>query len=104
MTVRRFDLVIVRNNREKMRLDTVAARARLHPALIEKYLDCGLLEPIEWEGANPLFDMSVIPRLRIIERLRRDLSINLAGIAIILDMVERLRSLQSENDLLRSRL
>jgi hypothetical protein len=44
------------------------------------------------------FTRAVIPRLRC------DLGINLAGIADILEMIERLRAVQCENDLLRSRL
>jgi len=40
----------------------------------------------------------------VIPRLRCDLGINLAGIADILEMIERLRAVQCENDLLRSRL
>jgi DNA-binding transcriptional MerR regulator len=35
-------------------------------------------------------------RLRAIERLRRDLGANLAGIAVILDLVDRLTTLQRE--------
>jgi len=39
----------------------------------------------------------------MIERLRRDIGINLSGIATILDLLDRLTALQRENAWLRSR-
>lgn len=104
MRRRRYDIVILRDERRPIDLDAVAKQAGLHPALVARYAEAGLIEPVAWEGTNLMFDPSVIPRLRVIERLRSDLCINLSGVAVILDMVERLRALQSENDLLRSRL
>jgi len=104
MSTRRYDIIILRDERKHLSLDQVASHTGLHPDLIELYVECGLVEPSEWKSARPLFDVSVISRLRVIERLRSDLSINMAGVAVILEMVERLRALQSENDLLRSRL
>jgi MerR family transcriptional regulator/heat shock protein HspR len=48
-----------------------------------------------------LFPRSSLERLRRILRLRRDLEINLAGIAAVLDMRERIESLQKEVQRLR---
>jgi MerR family transcriptional regulator, heat shock protein HspR len=104
MSVRRYDIVLRRSERRQLTLEAVASKAGAHPTLVERYVECGLIEPIEWEGASPLFDLSVVPRLGVIERLRCDLGINVAGVGVILEMVERLRALQRENDLLRSRL
>jgi len=42
-------------------------------------------------------------RLRMIERLRRDLEANLAGIAVILDLLDRLTTLQREVEQWRRR-
>ncbi|HEY7547591.1 MAG TPA: chaperone modulator CbpM [Blastocatellia bacterium] len=104
MSARRYEIILRRDKRQQMTLDALASRCGLHPALVERFLEFGLIEPIEWEGERPMFDVSVVLRLQVIERLRRDLGINLAGVAVILEMVERLRALRSENDLLRSRL
>jgi DNA-binding transcriptional MerR regulator len=104
MSVRRYDIVLCRSEHRQLTLEAVALKAGAHPTLVERYVECGLIEPIEWEGSSPLFDLSVVPRLGVIERLRCDLGINVAGVGVILEMVERLRVLQRENDLLRSRL
>jgi DnaJ-like protein/MerR-like DNA binding protein len=62
------------------------------------------IDPIESGGARWLFDPSAIPRLRLIGRLRESLGINLAGIAVTLDLLDRLCALKHENEKLRSRL
>ena len=103
MNARKYEIVLRRDPRE-MTLDALASCTHIHPQIVEQFIEVGLIEPVERVGPAPLFDVSVVPRLRIIERLRCDLGINLAGIAVILDIVDRLRELESQNDVLRSRL
>jgi DNA-binding transcriptional MerR regulator len=50
------------------------------------------------------FDAAAVPRLRTIRRLRENLGINVAGIAVVLDLLDKLAALQRENELQRSRL
>ena len=50
------------------------------------------------------FDGAAVPRLRMIRRLREELGVNLAGIAVILDLRDKLRTLQRENEMYRARL
>jgi DNA-binding transcriptional MerR regulator len=50
------------------------------------------------------FDAAAVPRLRTIRRLRENLGINVAGVAVILDLLEKLQALQRENELQRSKL
>jgi MerR HTH family regulatory protein len=91
-------MALLRDARSHPTLEGLASSAGIHTGLVERLIESGLVEPVEWAGARPLFDLCVIPRLRC------DLGINLAGIADILEMIERLRAVQYENDLLRSRL
>jgi DNA-binding transcriptional MerR regulator len=77
-------------------LDSLAACTGIHPSRIQYFVEYGLLEPSAHQGAQWLFDPASITRLRTIERLRRDLGANLAGIAVILDLLDRLAVLQRE--------
>jgi DNA-binding transcriptional MerR regulator len=104
MPVERYEIILCRDERKHLTLDLLASRSGLHPRLVELYVECGLLEPIEWEGARLLFDPSAIPRLRLIARLRKTLGLNVAGVAVTLDLIDRLRALKRENETLRSRL
>jgi chaperone modulatory protein CbpM len=101
MTERHYQIVLCRNEREQITLDTLARSAGLHPALVERFVEFGLLEPAEREGPQLIFEGAAVLRLRMIERLRSEMGINLAGIAVVLDLLDRLHDLQSENERLR---
>lgn len=45
-----------------------------------------------------------IARLLLIERLRRDVGVKLAGVGMVLDLLNRLCALRRENEWPRSRL
>lgn len=101
-TLHRYELVF-RRVENHLSLEALAARADMHPALVERFVECGLIEPCAREGASLFFDAAAVPRLRLIGRLRDNLGINLAGIAVVLDLLDRLRALQRENERQRNR-
>ena len=103
MIERRYQIVLYHNERERLTLEALAASAGLHPALVERFVEFGLLDPVERVGTQLLFDVTAVPRLRMIERLRCDIGINLAGIAVILDLLDRLRALKLEHEAQRGR-
>jgi MerR family transcriptional regulator, heat shock protein HspR len=96
-------LVLSRSDSQLLTLEELAHATRLHPDLVESFVDFGLLEPVQRDGRRLLFDMEAVLRVRAIQRLRRDLGVNLSGVAVILDLTERLRRMQQELEWLRSR-
>ena len=103
MSEPRAPITLGRIEREQLTLDALAACAGVHPVRIEYFVEYGLIEPIARTGTQWLFDTACIARLHMIERLRRDLGANLAGIAVILDLLDRLTSLQREVEQWRRR-
>jgi DNA-binding transcriptional MerR regulator len=103
MRVPRAHIILARIEPEQLTLEGLAACAGVHPARIEYFVEYGLLEPIARTGTQWLFDTACLARLRMIERLRRDLGANLAGIAVILDLLDRLTALQREVEQWRRR-
>ncbi len=99
----RYPLVPRRAPREHLTLEAAAARVGLHPVLVERFVEFGLVEPAERTGAEMRFDAACLPRLMAISRLRADLGVNLHGVAVILDLVDRLAALQRELTSLRQR-
>ena len=83
-------------------MERLAAAAEIHPDLVERFVAYGLLEPVEWAGPALLFGVDAVPRLQMIIRLRRDTGVNLAGIGMIQDLLDRLRDLERENQWLRA--
>jgi len=96
-------IVLSRRDPQLLTLEELAHAAGLHPDLVESFVDFGLLEPVERRGPRPLFDTAAVLRVRAIQRLRRDLGVNLPGIAVILDLTERLRTMQQELNWWRGR-
>ena len=84
-------------------IEDLAQATGLHPAQIESFAQFGLLEPAA-AGAHGMFTVAAVGRLRTIIRLRRDLGVNLAGVAAILEMRDRMADLQRELLALRRRL
>jgi DNA-binding transcriptional MerR regulator len=96
MSAERDPLVLYELPADRVTLEVLAERTGVHPERIRYYVEYGLLEPAEQQEERLYFEAAAILRVRRIERLRRDLRVNLAGIAIILDMRERLLQLQRE--------
>jgi len=103
MSKPRAPITLRRTEQEQLTLESLAGCTGVHPTRIAYFVEYGLLEPSARTGTQWLFDAACIARLRMIERLRRDLGANLAGIAVILDLLDRLASLQREVEQWRRR-
>ncbi len=98
-----YAIVLHRHEREELTLDDLALHADVHPALIAQFVEFGLLTPTKRNQVELLFDSEAAPRLRKIVRIRRSLGINLAGISVVLDLLDKLSIVQRENEALRRR-
>ena len=102
MSIRQYQIVFYGSDNQQLTLDDVALHAGMHPAFVERLVELGLVTPIRQQGAM-FFDPSAVSRLRTVARLRQSLGINLAGISVILDLVDKICALQRENENLRNR-
>ncbi len=100
ITVYRFER-LGRIEREQLTMEDLAERTGLHPTLIEQFLEYELIAPAERIGAQIFFDMDCVIRVRKILRLRHDLGANLASVAVILDLLDRIGGLEKEIERLR---
>jgi MerR family transcriptional regulator/heat shock protein HspR len=75
--------------REPVYVISIAARmVDMHPQTLRLYERLGLLKPAR-QGLNRLYSEYDIERLRQIQRLTQDLGVNLAGVEVILKLLER---------------
>jgi MerR family transcriptional regulator/heat shock protein HspR len=76
---------------------SVAAKlCEMHPQTLRGYEKLGLVNPRRSESRNLLYSEADIERLRQIQRLTRDLGVNLAGVEVILDLLDRMETLRAE--------
>ena len=77
-------------------ISAVAEMYGIHPQTLRLYEREGLLKPSRTEGNTRLYTEQDLERLEIILSLARDLGVNISGIAIILDMRERMEEMQRQ--------
>lgn len=77
-------------------ISAVAEMYGIHPQTLRLYEREGLLKPSRTEGNTRLYTDGDLERLEFILSLARDLGVNIAGIAIILQMRERMETMQRE--------
>jgi MerR family transcriptional regulator/heat shock protein HspR len=75
-------------------ISAVAEMYGIHPQTLRLYEREGLLKPSRTEGNTRLYTDEDLQRLEFILTLARDLSVNISGIAIILQMRERMEEMQ----------
>ena len=75
-------------------ISSVAEMYGIHPQTLRLYEREGLLKPSRTEGNTRLYTDEDLQRLEFILNLARDLGVNISGIAIILQMRERMEEMQ----------
>ena len=74
-------------------LYTIAVAARLtgmHPQTLRKYERAGLVRPVRQAGNQRLYSDADVRRLRRIQYLVEDRGLNVAGLEMVLAMVDRI--------------
>jgi MerR family transcriptional regulator/heat shock protein HspR len=77
-------------------ISAVAEMYGIHPQTLRLYEREGLLKPSRTEGNTRLYTEDDLQRLEFILNLARDLGVNIAGIAIILQMRERMEEMNRQ--------
>src|SRR2546421_10771790 len=82
---------------------SVAARLlNVHPQTLRYYERAGLLQPSRSRGNIRLYSSQDLQRAQYIKRLIEDLGVNLAGVDVIMRLMERMRELEEENTRLKA--
>ena len=84
---------------------SVAARmVRVHSQTLRYYEREGLLEPARSRGNIRLYSQRDIEKLRRIKSLTDELGINLAGVQVVLHMMNRMAEMEQEIQQLKQKL
>ena len=77
-------------------ISAVAEMYGIHPQTLRLYEREGLLKPSRTEGNTRLYTDEDLQRLEFILSLARDLGVNISGMAIILQMRERMEEMNRQ--------
>ena len=85
------------NQDEPVYYISVAARLiSAHPQTLRMYERAGLLTPRRTAQGLRLYSERDVERLRQIQRLTQELGVNLAGVDVVLKLLDRIADLQAE--------
>lgn len=77
----------------------VAAKlCNVHPQTLRLYERLGLVAPVRISRKNRMYSEADIERLKQIQHLTQDMGVNLAGVEVILGLLERMQRMQSQMD------
>lgn len=82
---------------EPVYLISVAAKiCELHPQTLRLYERLGLIRPSRVSKKNRMYSEADIARLKQIQRLTQDMGINLAGVEVILNLLDQMQKMREE--------
>ena len=85
-------------------ISVVARLVNLHPQTLRNYEDLELVVPRRSPGNFRMYTERDVQRLHKIVRMTNDLGVNLAGVAVILNLTERVETLQADVEVLEDQL
>ena len=77
-------------------ISSVSESYQIHPQTLRLYERLGLLKPSRSDGNTRLYTDEDLKRLEIILTLTRELGVNLAGVEVILNMREKMETMQQQ--------
>src|SRR5579862_317712 len=94
-----------RSPQEPVYMISIAAQLTgLHPQTVRLYEKLGLVAPTRVNNKNRMYSEADIERLLQIRRFTQEMGVNLAGVEIILDLLEKMDRLHSEMQELRQQM
>ncbi len=81
---------------KKYTISVVAEQYGIHPQTLRLYEREGLITPSRSPKGTRYYTEENIERLEVILSLTRDLGVNIAGIEIILNMLEKMKQMQRD--------
>jgi MerR family transcriptional regulator/heat shock protein HspR len=90
----------VQRGKEYFTISVVSSMFNVHPQTLRLYEREGLLCPERSAGNTRLYSRQDIGHLSTILNLTREMGVNLAGVTIIMDLLEKLRQVQQEKQAL----
>jgi len=85
-------------------ISVVAKVLTIHPQTLRQYEREGLICPSRTDGKMRLYSQRDIDKIKMIQRLTRDLGVNLAGVDIIIGLKEKIEAYEDEIEELKSHM
>ena len=85
-------------------ISVVAKVLTIHPQTLRQYEREGLICPSRTDGKMRLYSQRDIDKIKMIQRLTRDLGVNLAGVDIIIRLKDKIQAFENEIEELKNQM
>jgi len=98
MAKQRTDILtgIILEEQTRLSLRELCEACAVRVDFIAELVDEGVIEPIGYDKSHWCFSGVSLQRIRKAKHLQRDLGLNLAGIALALDLIDELQRLRAQ--------
>jgi chaperone modulatory protein CbpM len=98
MATQRTDILtgIIIEEETRLSLRELCNACAVHVEFITELVDEGVIEPTGIDKSHWCFSGISLQRIRTAKRLQQDLGVNLAGVALALDLIEELQQLRTQ--------
>jgi chaperone modulatory protein CbpM len=86
------------SHQSPMTLEEICNICQIKAEFIHELIEFGVITPAGDTENEWLFNMNHLQRIKTAVRLRRDLEVNLAGVAVILDLLDEMEQLRARNE------
>lgn len=88
---------IVIEEETRLSLRELCDACAVHAEFISELVDEGVIEPSGYDKSHWCFSGVSLHRIRTAKHLQQDLGINLAGVALALDLIDELQQLRAQS-------
>lgn len=98
----KHELVIVADYSQEayLTLDELCQVCQISADTLQELIAYGIIHPAEMNPSEWTFDLAQLQKIKTALRLQRDLEINLAGVALVLDLLDELRELRKQAEII----
>jgi chaperone modulatory protein CbpM len=96
MTTKTISAILL-DEQEYLTLEEICVACSTREEWIVELVEEGVLQPLEGERSQWRFLATSLRRAHVATRLQRDLGVNLAGVALALDLLDELEDLRRQS-------
>jgi chaperone modulatory protein CbpM len=79
----------------RLRLESFARQAGVHPELVRRFVALGLVEAVRDDAGQLWLPLGELSKVARIQRLRAGLALNYASIGLVIDLLDRIDELEA---------
>jgi chaperone modulatory protein CbpM len=86
---------IILEEQARLSLRELCEACAVHVEFIAELVDEGVIDPVGYDKSHWCFSGASLQRIRKAKHLQRDLGLNLAGVALALDLIDEVQQLRA---------